>query len=336
MATEPAPRDPIDDAVPVFTAADDGFHFHTMSDRWWETETAWFSFHHAERRLGGWLYTMVRPNVGTVAGGAWIWDDSAWLPWEVLYSASYTALALPPAADLRDITLPTGVSMRAVEPTRCYELGYHDDERLQAALRFEGVMAPEPLTGVGSTFGSSHHFDQFGRVTGLIVLHGEPIDIDCVAMRDRTWGPRPENRPRQAAYVTGAAHAGHAFLAVCNSGDGQDRVEYGFLRRDGETASLSLGQRRVERDPEHGWIIRIAIDAVDVTGRRLTAVGEPVSRIVINRHTFIDINSLVRWTLDGETASGEDQDMWPVHTFAAHRRARRDEITLNDPSTKRA
>ena len=63
--------------TPVFTAADDAFHFDVMSDRWWETETSWFSFHHAERRLGGWFYSMIRPNIGTVAGGAWVWDDTA-------------------------------------------------------------------------------------------------------------------------------------------------------------------------------------------------------------------------------------------------------------------
>ena len=26
-----------------FAAADDHFHFDVMSDRWWETETSWFS-----------------------------------------------------------------------------------------------------------------------------------------------------------------------------------------------------------------------------------------------------------------------------------------------------
>ena len=60
--------------------ADDAFHFESMSERWWETETCWFSFHHPERRLGGWLYVMARPNVGAVAGGAWIWDHTAHLP----------------------------------------------------------------------------------------------------------------------------------------------------------------------------------------------------------------------------------------------------------------
>ena len=61
---------------------------------------------------------MVRPNIGTVAGGAWVWDDTAWLPWDVLYSANYSALQLPPDTDLRDTTLPTGVAIRVVEPTR--------------------------------------------------------------------------------------------------------------------------------------------------------------------------------------------------------------------------
>lgn len=311
-------------AAPVFKPEDDGFHFHVMSDRWWETETSWFSFHHPQRRLGGWFYTMVRPNIGTVAGGAWVWDDSAHLPWEVLYSANYSALQLPQGADLRDVQLPTGVRIRAVEPAMSYELGFADGELFRADLRFDGVMAPEPLTAVGSTFGSAHHFDQLGRVHGRIVVHGEEIAIDCVGMRDRTWGPRPEHRPRQAAYVTGASGDGaEGFLAVTNTTVDGDPVAYGFLRRDGRTVSLAGGERRVERDLEHGWVTRIELDATDAEGRSLQAVGVPVSRITINRHTFIDINSLIRWEHDSAVAWGEDQDMWPVHTFAAYRRAAR-------------
>ena len=217
---------------------DDRFHFDALTDEWWETETAWFSFHEPSRRLGGWLYTMVRPNIGTVAGGAWVWDDTAWLPWDVAYSANFSALRLPADSDLRDIVLPTGVSIRVVEPTLGYQLGFDDGDRLRADLRFDGVMPPQPLTAVGSTFGSGRHYDQFGRVSGHLVLHGERIDIDCIAMRDRTWGPRPEHRPRRAAYVTGAAGPDHGFLAVTNWRPDHDPIAYGFLRRDGETHSL--------------------------------------------------------------------------------------------------
>jgi hypothetical protein len=73
----------------------------------------------------------------------------------------------------------------------------------------------------------------------------------------------------------------------------------------------------------HGWVTRVEIAATDVDGRTLTAVGTPVSRMTIDRHTFIDVNSLVRWDLDGEPACGEDQDMWPVHAWSAFRRAAR-------------
>jgi hypothetical protein len=306
----------------VFTPRDDRFHFPEMGADWWATETAWFSFHHPARRLGGWFYTMVRPNIGTVAGGAWVWDHRAHLPWEALYSTNYSCLELPRDQDLDDCRLPTGVAIRVLEPCTAYELTYEDAERFSARLEFRGVMPPQALRAAGSTFGSARHFDQFGRVTGEIRVNGEVIDIDCIGMRDRTWGRRPENRPRQAAYVTGAANPAHGFLAVTDGGEPQERVTYGFLRRDSTTIPLAGGERCVERDAEHGWITRVTILATDGDGRKLTAVGEPVSRLIINRHSFIDVNSLLRWDLDGVEAWGEDQDMWPVHRWSRFRRNR--------------
>lgn len=316
------PTDP--DQQPVFTAEDDGFHRQHAGDEWWFTETAWFSFHSVEREIGGWLYTMARHNIGTVAGGAWVWDDKAHLPWEVPYSANYTALELPADADLRDVVLPTGVAITVEEPTMRYRLGYDDPGRFTANLHFDGVMAPRPLTASGSTFGKAAHFDQIGHVTGSVELHGETIDIDCFAMRDRTWGRRPENRPRQAAYVTGAGQHGPGFLAVTNTRDGTDRIAYGFVRRGDRAAALVDGQRSVERNPEHGWVERIRIDAVDDTGTPFVAEGRAVNRIFINRHTFIDLNSVIHWKLEGADAGqewwGEDQDMWPMHRWSDAKR----------------
>ncbi|MEQ1888804.1 MAG: hypothetical protein ABL951_06445 [Alphaproteobacteria bacterium] len=305
-----------------FTPRDDHFHFDEIGDEWWATETSWFSFHHPERRLGGWFYTLIRPNIGTVTGGAWIWDHRAHLPWEVPYTANYSALQLPKGIDLADCKLPNGVSIRVLEPCMKYALGYDDGERLQASLVFAGIMPPEPLTAIGSTFGSAHHFDQFGHVTGEIILHGEKIAIDCIGMRDRSWGRRPEDRPANAAYVTGAASPDHAFLAITkNGGPVSDPVTYGFLRRDGRTVSLAGGERVVERDAANGWVTRIRLTARDTQGRELSAVGVPVSKTILNRHTFIDVNSLIRWEIDGAIAWGEDQDMWPVHRWQAARRS---------------
>ena len=311
-----------------FTAADDHTHEALAGEEWWFTETAWFSWHHPERKLGGWFYTMLRPNIGTVAGGAWVWDDTAHLPWEVRYSANYSALQMPPDADFTKVELPTGVSIEVTEPTMGYRLGYDDPGRFSADLHFQGVMAPRPLVSGGSTFGKAAHFDQIGRVTGTVEIGGESIAIDCHAVRDRTWGRRPENRPRQAAYVTGAGDAGAGFLAVTNTRDGADLVAYGFVNRGAGIVYISSGERSVVRHPDHGWISEIRLEGVDVNGDAFSARGRSVSRIIINRHTFIDVNSLVRWELEGPGLEpdtvwwGEDQDMWPVHTWSAAKRSR--------------
>lgn len=304
-----------------FTAKDDSLHLEEMSDRWWETETAWFSFCVPELNMGGWLYSMIRPNIGTVAGGAWVWDDTAHLPWEALYSSNLTAQRLRENSDLANIDLPNGVSIRTLEPLTSYQLGYHDEGRLELDLRFDAVMPPRPLkNNSNSAFRILSHFDQFGRVRGTVKVNGREIAVDCLGMRDRSWGPRAEHRPNRSAYVTGIASEKHGFLAVTKANDPGGAISYGFLLRDGVDHDLVSGTRRVERDPTHGWVTRIIIDATDSEGRKLRAVGRRMSAIILNRHSFIDINSLIEWDIDGDTGHGEDQDMWPTHQWADFRR----------------
>ena len=120
--------------------------------------------------------------------------------------------------------------------------------------------------------------------------------------------------------MTAAADADHGFLAVTNVRPEGEVIAYGFLRREGVTASLVEGtlRDRARRRPrlDHASTAR----GRDTLGRTLHAIGTPASRIVINRHTFIDINSLVRWEMNGAIGWGEDQDMWPVHRWSRVRR----------------
>ena len=305
----------------TFDASDDAFH--EIGDRWWATETAWFSLSVPERRLGGWLYVLVRPNIGTVSGGAWVWDHSAYEPWEVLHCTNYSSLRLPADADLQDVRLPTGVSIHVLEPLSSYRLGF-EGEGLAANLRFDAIMAPHPFAHGEPPFLSASHFDQAGRVSGQLVLGEETIDVDCLSVRDRSWGPRPETRPRRLSYNFGTASAGEGFHVVTNPSNGEDRVNHGYLLRQGDVRRVVDGRRQVTRDPEHGWIRSETIEGVDETGRGFRADGEALSRIVINRHSAITWTTLMRWTVDGEsTAWGEDQDMWPVHSWREFRRASR-------------
>lgn len=54
-------------------------------------------------------------------------------------------------------------------------------------------------------------------------------------------------------------------------------------------------------------------------GRTLYAEGRRLSGIIINRHSFIDSNGLIAWTINGMPGHGEDQNMWPVHEWAKFR-----------------
>jgi hypothetical protein len=190
----------------TFGPEDDDFHDEEMTDRWWETETCWFSWNVPERSLGGWTYCQARPNAGLCNGGAWVWDASGALPWELAYRAEYSGLQLPPRGerDMRDFEWPNGVRVRVLEPLARYAVSYADPGGLELDLEFESIMAPNPHpTGV-IPFLKGVHLDQAGHVTGTMVLAGETVPIDCYSVRDRSWGPRPLGRPRRRASTAGS------------------------------------------------------------------------------------------------------------------------------------
>ena len=117
--------------------ADDDFHDEELTDRWWETETCWFSWNVPERNLGGWTYCQARPNANICNGGAWVWDDHAAYPWELAYRAEYSGLQLPPRAerDMRDFEWPNGVHVRVIEPLTTYAITLQRPRRARGGPR---------------------------------------------------------------------------------------------------------------------------------------------------------------------------------------------------------
>jgi hypothetical protein len=89
------------------------------------------------------------------------------------------------------------------------------------------------------------------------------------------------------------------------------------------TADLVEGVRTVERCPDNSWVTQITLTGRDALGRDFHATGRRLSSIIINRHSFIDSNTLIEWDINGHIGHGEDQDMWPVHDWSAFRRAAR-------------
>ncbi|WP_420638417.1 DUF7065 domain-containing protein [Candidatus Poriferisocius sp.] len=321
-------------------------NFHPPSDDPWETETCWFAFCVPERSMMGYLYTWIRPNLGIAGGGALVWDDTAFVPWEVPFFDYNRSLPLPEGLDLRDCLLPTGMRVKAIEPLTSYELGYRYPfgDLFEAELRFDGLTPPHVFTRGEPPFSIASHIDQPGRVTGHIRLHGEHIDVDCYAMRDRSWGPRPDLRGFRIGYSFGTASDRSAFLCYSLPTDarvpqpsptdsassptgkspGDDPISAGYYLRDEVRADITGGRRRVERHPDHGYAIRFEIEAVDELGRELHAVGTPVSRIVFDPYPkMLSWISTTAWDFDGATGWGEDQDCWRPDQWSRFRRTPR-------------
>jgi hypothetical protein len=315
--------------VIALTAEDDGFH--PPSSHPYETETFWVSFNHPERRMGGWFYNQVLFNQKVCNGGAWVWDDS---PAGALYELSQRDLPLdtPESMDLRDVLLPNGNHIQALEPLTKYRVRYNDPGKFEADLQFEAIAPPHSHPIGVAPFWRGRHFDQAMHATGQIVMNGETIDIDSLSVRDRSWGPRPGPRapgagqgskrreppdPIEAArpphspfgigYVFGTSSPEEMFLAYTlpciYDGEGRDYVTTGYLVRDGKYGLLIDGNRRAELDPEMGWMTKITLEAIDEHGRELTAVGE----MVAHHGERGQGSALFHWDWDGASGWGEDQ-----------------------------
>jgi hypothetical protein len=316
---------PFDDAI-RFHPVDDELHPRGDNPDW--TETIWFSFNVPERGLAGWFYIQMRLNIGIVTGGAFVYGPGTFAPWELPYFGYFNHLPLSEPLDIRDVTFRNGVSVKMIEPGMVYDLGYrfrdHDD--FTAELRFEGLTPPVPHVQGAPPFIGSSHYDQHGRVTGALRLHGETIPVDCFAVRDRSWGRRPEHigmASGRLSYVFGTTTADEGFLVFTTPPhDDQDAevelLSSGYLFRDGKLRRLSAAIRRNERDPATGGVRRIEVAATDADGRALNVVGDAVSAMAMDRANLC-INTFLRFDVDGREGWGEDQDVWPFARFAAMR-----------------
>lgn len=320
------------EVIPI-TPEDD--RFHPVSDHPYETETFWASFHVPERGLGGWFYNQVLFNQSICNGGAWVWDPS---DEPSRYEVFDHGLPLEDAAslDLRDVRLPNGNHLQALEPLTRYRVRYSDPGRFEADVTLEALRPPHSHPLGVAPFWKGRHFDQAMHVTGQVVLGDEVIDVDSLSVRDRSWGPRPGprkpdaeagDRPKRAidpslagrppyspfgvGYVFGTASADDLFLAYTlpciHDGTGRDEVTTGYLVRDGVYGLLVGGARRAELDPERRWMRRIVLEAVDEHGREVTATGTLVSH-----HGAQGLGTgYFHWEWDGAEGFGEDQSSAP-------------------------
>ena len=303
----------------------DAFHPPTSDDPWWQ-ETAWFTFVVPERRLTCYVYPWVKPNQGILGGGVMVWDDRGRHPWDALHWDYQWTYPYPTPGDLRDITFPTGITMRCVEPMQTYRVTY-EHPRCSIDVTFEAILPAHILGAEDDTSTFSGHVDQQGHVTGAITLDGDRIGVDCFAMRDRSWGPRVPTPGLHIGYDL-CAEARSAFVVFSQpDAPGSPIVEnFGYLWRDGEQWPLRSGTRVLERDGV--WPRRVVVRAEDAAGRAFEAVGEVRNHMGFqNLPSMMNVVGLVRWEYEGSDGAatvgwGEFEDVWDVERYRRFARER--------------
>jgi hypothetical protein len=298
----------------ALSAADD--LVHDVGTDAWQTETCWFSFYVPERGLTGYIYVGLRPNLGVGYGGVLLWDGSAHLPWDIPhFDYQWHLPSQAEAGDTFEQT-PVSVSVRVLEPLSRYAVLYSRDD-LDVELEFTAVSPPHVPQVGEPPFAAARHLDQPGRVTGSVTHEGRRLPVDCLAMRDRSWGPRDDRRPGRFGYTFALASADHGFLSYSNPRTDNDAVFAGYYERDGIRSRLIDGERSVTRDSAHGGPKLVRIDAVDELGRQLSATGEAVNRLCFTPYPrMLNWTTTLVWNIDDEQAYGEDQDVWPIERWA--------------------
>ncbi|MGW5113319.1 DUF7065 domain-containing protein [Nocardia sp. NPDC004123] len=309
--------------------ADDYLHEPSPSPYW--NEVGWFSFMAPERDLCGFLYMYHRPNAGYTVAGVAVWDPAGTETYDCLLYDWGEAYKISPDTEMFDFSVDNGLSVAVIEPLRQFHFTYHGQTAYNGDVSLDLVFTSdqEPYAGDLASEGMQEwgagHFDQFGRMSGHLVIDGEKITIDCAAQRDRSWGVRNiVNNPR-GEFVWGVGeHSSFQVLAVntlppaADPGVGTtEDVVFGYYVRDGQYGALTKGtggKIEVTQRDTRGRPVTLRIDATDSLGRHLEATGRVRSLLNWQGYSWLTIFwCLVEWDFDGQKAFGELQDYWPLH-----------------------
>lgn len=318
---------------------DDYLHEGSPSPYW--NETGWFSFMAPDRDLCGFLYMYHRPNVGYTVAGVAVWDPRGAETYDCLLYDWGEAYRMAPGAEMFDFSVDNGLTVSLIEPLKQVRFNYRGQTAYNADVALDLTFTSDqpPYAGELATDGMQEwgtgHFDQFGRMTGNLVVDGETIDIDCPAQRDRSWGVRNiVNNPRGEFVWAIGETSSFQVLAVntlapaVDPGTGTtEDVVFGYYVKDDEHGALTKGTggtiEVTERDAS-GRPVTLRVDATDSLGRRLEATGRVRSLLNWQGYSWLTIFwCLIEWEFDGQRAFGELQDYWPLHHARGFLRERR-------------
>lgn len=316
----------------VIVPEDDSWRFHERPDDPFWNESGLFTFMVPDRKIDGYFYVWHRPNMKLTSAGVAVWDDVGMELHNCLYSEWFHFNPMAEDTDMFDFALGNGMRCSLLEPLKRYRLAYESPE-FGLDLLWEGAYHPPNLHYTaehGFDIYGGVHYEQLGRVTGELRLHGETIAVDCHAFRDHSRGlrPGPARGVPGGGFDYGWASERTSFAvtsarpnpAAPVSARSVDVASYGHFVKDGELGNVVAGEREVLDREADGRPRRVRLRLEDERGRELTAESEVVNCLKWSSLWHMQW-CLARWTIDGEPGWGENQDWFDIAVIRAHQRA---------------
>ena len=310
--------------------SDDYFHKDIQTDNPYWNESAWFSFSIPERGVNGFVYVYHRPNMNYTTGGVALWDPSGEEMYDCIYYDFSNTFAMPKGCEMYDFTLPNGLSAECIEPLKKFKLKYGGESLYSGAhckleLIWEGLLPPYQ-SGVPENqtewCPAKAHYDQIGRMQGAITVDGERFDVDCLSLRDHSWGPRNLVKNPRGYFTWGitSAMSGFHCQAVSSLPPDQDPIDgttlpvtAGWYLKDGVFGEVANGEcTATERDGQ-GRPLRMRVSGVDRLGREFQAMGRAKTTLNCVLYPYLlQWWAQFEWQLEGQLCNGELLDFLPL------------------------
>ncbi|MDW5562922.1 MAG: hypothetical protein SA339_06810 [Methanomassiliicoccus sp.] len=155
---------------------------------------------------------------------------------------------------------------------------------------------------------ASEHLEQFGRITGSLMVGEEQLDLSGLGERDHSWGVRDWNAPKMWIWLT-AQFSDHVALNVTKLFVDQGEVSAGYFHLNGKNLPLVKAEVRTVLDPD-GTPRSLAMSLVDKFGAKHKVTAEVLRLVAMpfpsrdGKSVSVMHETLAEYTFNGQKGYG--------------------------------